>query len=214
MKLEDVKVGQILKDKFGNKYEVVQIDDADKDFMPVELKCVEFVKEVCFGRNIDIITKIEHHSWVLKNRLRILSSDSIVGEFLKNHYSHEYNSFVDGLNLVDLTFNDTNCRFLFGDAKAVKKVDVTLDDLYVDDVNYPTKDNSRIDDIIVDKSGVEYRIVAKYSSGIEAVYKREFIGVDGVVFNVNSKIYVPFPNDTQPNGTFTTKEFVKKINTF
>lgn len=29
MKLEDVKVGQILKDKFGNKFEVMTIDTSD-----------------------------------------------------------------------------------------------------------------------------------------------------------------------------------------
>lgn len=36
MKLEDVEIGQILKDKFGNKYKVVEIDKND-DFVPVEL---------------------------------------------------------------------------------------------------------------------------------------------------------------------------------
>ena len=35
MKLVGVKVGQILKDKFGNKYEVVQIDE-DVNFLKCE----------------------------------------------------------------------------------------------------------------------------------------------------------------------------------
>ena len=211
MKLKDVKVGQILKDKFGNKYEVVQIDDADSDFMPVELKCVEFVKEVCFGRNLDSITKVDDYSWILKNRLRILSSDSIVGEFLKEHYSNEYSSFDDGLNLVDLTFNDTNCRFLFGNAKAVKKVDVTLADLCIDDnKNYPTKDNTKLNDIIVDKNGVEYRIIARNNYDITVKYEREFVGIDGVIFNTHSTMCISFPDDRYENKFLTTKEFVFK----
>lgn len=75
-------------DKFGNKFEVTQIDDGD-DFMPVELKCVKFVKD----------------------RSIILSSDSIVGEFLKEHfYPSEYNSFED-LELIDITLNGVEYRF-------------------------------------------------------------------------------------------------------
>lgn len=208
MKLVGVKVGQILKDKFGNKFEVTQIDDGD-DFMPVELKCVKFVKDVCFGR--DTITKPNFHSWILKDRSKILSSDSIVGEFLKEHfYPSEYNSF-DDLELIDIVLNGVECRFLFGDAKAIKKVDVTLKDLCIDDnTNYPTKDNVRLDDIIVDKNGTEYRVIARNSTGIDVKYVREFVGIDGVVFNVNSTMYVPFSNSSYPDGMFTTKEFVFK----
>ena len=206
MKLEDVKVGQILKDKFGNKFEVTQID-TDDHFMPVELKCIEFVKNVCIGR--DKITKSNFHSWVLKDRSRILSSDSTIGEFLKEHFSNT--KTFDELEIIDLMLNGDECRFLFGDANAVKKIDVTLKDLVLDDnENYPTIHNIAIDDIIVDKRGTEYIVIAKYRYGVEVVYKREFTCMDGTVFNVNSKMVIPFPVNGQTNGIFTTKEFTKK----
>lgn len=46
--------------------------------------------------------------------------------------------------------------------------------------------------------------------GIEVKYKREFIGYNGKVFDINSKIYIPFPNSIYPDDTFTTKEFTFK----
>lgn len=47
MKLEDIKIGQFLKDKFGNRYKVVEVNE-DDDFAPVELKCVKFANSVYF----------------------------------------------------------------------------------------------------------------------------------------------------------------------
>lgn len=206
MKLEDVKIGQILEDKFGNKFEVTQIDTDDK-FMPVELKCVEFVKDVCIGR--DTITKPNFHSWVLKDRSRILSSDSTIGGFLKEHFSNT-KTFGE-LEIIDLMLNGDECRFLFGDANAIKKIDVTLKDLCLNgDEGYPTIHNTRIDDIIVDKFGVEYRVIAKYGTGIEVVYSTEFTGIDDRVFDVNAKMYVPFYNSGYTDDVLTTKEFKKK----
>ena len=150
MKLDDVKIGQILEDKFGNKFEVTQIDTDDK-LMPVGLKCVKFVKNVCTG--CTTITKPNFRFWVLKDRSRILSSDSIVGEFLKEHFSN-IKTFNDELKFIDVVLNGVECRFLFGDAKAVKQVDITLKDLCLNgDEEYPTNFNTRLNDIIVDKNG-------------------------------------------------------------
>lgn len=208
MKLEDVKAGQILKDKFGNKFEVTQID-TDDHFMPVELKCVEFVKDVCIG--CDKITKSNFHScvWVLKDRSRMLSSDSIIGEFLKEHFSNT-KTFGE-LEIIDLMLNGDECRFLFGDANVIKKIDVTLKDLCLNgDEECPIIYNTRIDDIIIDKNGTEYRIIAKYSTGIEIVYSTEFTGIDDKVFNVNAKMYIPFYNSGYTDDVLTTKEFKKK----
>ena len=56
MKLENVKIGQILKDKFGNKYEVDEIDEND-DLLPLKLRCIKFAKNVRFSHGDNIITK-------------------------------------------------------------------------------------------------------------------------------------------------------------
>ena len=207
MKLDDVKIGQILEDKFGNKFEVTQIDTDDK-LMPVGLKCVKFVKNVCTG--CTTITKPNFRFWVLKDRSRILSSDSIVGEFLKEHFSN-IKTFNDELKFIDVVLNGVECRFLFGDAKAVKQVDITLKDLCLNgDEEYPTNFNTRLNDIIVDKNGTEYRVIAKYSTSIEVVHSTEFTGLDDRVFDVNVRMYIPFYNKVYTDDVLTTKEFKKK----
>lgn len=208
MKLVGVKVGQILKDKFGNKYEVVQIDE-DDNFMPVELKCIKFVKDVRFGLRGDIIAKVGHYSWVLKDYSRILSSDSTVGEFLKRNFCSD--TCVDELKRINLSFNGIERDFVFGSAENIKKIEVTLKDLLIDDnENYPTKDNVRLDDIIVDKNGVEYTVISIDSNCIGVKYKTKFIGIDGTVFDTYSTMYIPFHYDTYEKSILATKEFVFK----
>lgn len=65
MKLEDVEIGQILKDKFGNKYKVVEIDKND-DFVPVGLECINFIKDVYFGHGMNYIKEVGSRAWILK----------------------------------------------------------------------------------------------------------------------------------------------------
>ena len=208
MKFVDVKVGQILKDKFGNKYEVAQIDEKD-NFMPVELKCIKFVKDVCFGLRGDIITKVGDYSWILKDYSSCLSFNSFVGEFLKCNFCPD--TCVDELKRIKLSFNEIERDFIFGSAENIRKIEVTLKDLLIDDnENYPTKDNVRLDDIIVDKNGAEYRVISRDSSGIGVKYKTKFIGINGTVFDTYSTTYIPFHYDTYEKGILTTKEFVFK----
>lgn len=63
MKLENVKVGMLLKDKFGNEYEVIEINRND-DFQPVRVKCVKFVKRVCFKTERDVIYRAGSMAWI------------------------------------------------------------------------------------------------------------------------------------------------------
>lgn len=44
MRLEDIKIGMRLVDKYGNEYEVNKLTE-DKQ-MPVKLKCTKFVREI------------------------------------------------------------------------------------------------------------------------------------------------------------------------
>lgn len=209
MKLEDIKIGQILKDKFGNKYEVKEID-ADY-FMPVYLKCIKFVKNVRFAAAMNIIDKVGSNSWILKDCSKILSSDDYVGEFLKKYFRFRPNETFEELKCIELKLDGEKNHFLFGNNAAIKQIDLTLRDLYIDDnKNYPTKDNTRLYDIIVDKNDVEYTVISRDGSGIGVKYKTKFIGIDGTVFDTYSTMYIPFHYDTYEKGILTTKEFVFK----
>lgn len=208
MELEDVEIGQILKDKFGNKYKVVEIDKND-DFVPVGLECINFIKDVYFGHGMNYIKKVGSHAWILKDYSKCLSSNSLVGEFLKRNFC--LNICGNELKRIEFSVNGVKRDFVFGLPENIMKIEVTLKDLCIDDdINYPTKYNTRLDDVIIDKLGTEYIVIARNDAGIEVKYKREFIGYNGKVFDINSKIYIPFPNSIYPDDTFTTKEFVFK----
>lgn len=48
MKLEDVKIGQIVVDKFGNEYEITYVDYNNK-VTPVEMVCIKFIEKSYVG---------------------------------------------------------------------------------------------------------------------------------------------------------------------
>ena len=50
MKLEDIKVGQTVVDKFGNEYVV---ENVNHGWMPVYLRCTKFVKRVGLNPRFD-----------------------------------------------------------------------------------------------------------------------------------------------------------------
>ena len=49
MKLKDIEIGQVLKDKFGNKYKVTSVED--NDLQSVMVTCIEFKQDVCVSNS-------------------------------------------------------------------------------------------------------------------------------------------------------------------
>lgn len=45
MKLKDIRIGMKVVDEYNNEYEVVDIDENEK-LMPVQLKCIKFLKDI------------------------------------------------------------------------------------------------------------------------------------------------------------------------
>ena len=163
----------------------------------------------CFGHSNNHITEIGSRVWVLKDYSRLISSNGFVGEFLKRNFCPDIN--VDELRRIELSFDGIKRDFVFGNQENIGKIEVTLKDLCIsDNTDYPTKYNTTLDDVIVDKFDNEYTVIAKYDYGIDVKCKRELTGVDGNTFNITSKIYIPFPNSTYPDGMFTTRVFKKK----
>ena len=80
MKLENVKIGQILKDKFGNKYEVMNVDTRD-NVQSVEVRCVEFKKMVCLSNLY--IYKLGDTEYLINDKSFLLSLDSPTGKKLQ-----------------------------------------------------------------------------------------------------------------------------------
>lgn len=66
MKLEDIKVGQTVVDKFGNEY-VVEIVDYDDDLMPVWLRCTKFVEWVVVQERGVMFRYVGDCFWIYKS---------------------------------------------------------------------------------------------------------------------------------------------------
>ena len=66
MKLEDIEVGQIVVDKFGNEY-VVEIVNYD-DWMPVYLRLTKFVKRVVVQKHGLMFECVDDYFWIYKSK--------------------------------------------------------------------------------------------------------------------------------------------------
>ena len=86
MKLKDIKVGQVVVDKFGNEYIVNTI--TENKLMPIGLKCIKFIKNI----SVQDMGKIEFHKvgqsfYIYKSKKRALKhgdySDCITVKSLK-----------------------------------------------------------------------------------------------------------------------------------
>ena len=65
MKVEDIKIGQTVVDKFGNEY-VVEIVDCD-DSMPVYLRCTKIVKYVVVQKHGVMFECVDDYFWIYKS---------------------------------------------------------------------------------------------------------------------------------------------------
>lgn len=73
MRLKEMKVGQIVADKFGNEYEVREISECDK--MPVLLRCIKFVKEISVQNLFDVkFREVGQTFYIYKSRNAARSS--------------------------------------------------------------------------------------------------------------------------------------------
>lgn len=86
MKLEDVKVGQIVKDEFDNEYIIEKITGDDS--MPVKLKCTKFLKPIQVQKLGDVyFNKAGKSFYIYKSKKVVLEkgcdTDCITVESLK-----------------------------------------------------------------------------------------------------------------------------------
>ena len=74
MKLEDIRVGQTVVDKFGNEY-VVEIVDND-DSMPVYLRCTKIVEWVVVQKHGVMFECVDDYFWIYKSE-KVAKKDGI-----------------------------------------------------------------------------------------------------------------------------------------
>ena len=74
MKVEDIKVGQTVIDKFGNEY-VVEIVDCD-DSTPVYLRCTKIVKRVVDQQCGVMFECVDDCLWIYKSE-KVAKKDGV-----------------------------------------------------------------------------------------------------------------------------------------
>ena len=66
MKQKEVKIDQIVVDKYGNEYEVYDVDYTN-DILVVALKCIKHVKDIRVYNDI-YFTAVDHIFWIYKSK--------------------------------------------------------------------------------------------------------------------------------------------------
>ena len=202
MKLEDVKLGQILKDKFGNKYRVTSI--TNDDLQSVFVTCIEFKQKVCVGDFS--INECGYRVWLLNDRNILLSDESPSGKKIAKKF--ELFSFLKSYQKITISFGFKNQNFLLCRSSFIDKIDVTLSDLEEDVVvpDYLTEDNIKIGMKVSDGLGNEYIVDDYVDDSVELLLNMETTSVDGESCVMPMKTRIKFYNETEKH-LITTKNF-------
>ena len=205
MKFEDVKIGQILLDSLGNKYEVMNIKHSSKCY-PVFLKCVEFREAISIDKYATV-TGINQTFWIVRDRSMLLSIDSGPGKFIKENF---YSSLALSNNLEYITLEvQGRCKrdYILGRGPVINKIGLTLSELEVIDDNYLSLNNTARGMKITDGAGNKYTVFDYNVEAIRLSYNFKLIGINGETRNVDAVIRVPYYNPGSIGNRCTTKDF-------
>lgn len=193
MKLEDVKLGQILKDKFGNKYKVTAIEK--NDLQSVIVTCIEFKKEVCVG-DLSIIG-LGDAVWLLNDRSILLSLESSSGEKIAKNL--KFTAFSKPFKKITISSGFDSQDFLLCQPFFFNKIDVTLSDLEECDASSDrlTKDNVKIGMTVSDGLGNTYEVIDYSIHSVKLELKMETVNVNGEGRKFYMHMWVSYESDVE-----------------
>lgn len=205
MKFEDVKVGQILEDKIGNKYEVMRIVDSNKIY-PVFLKCIEFRKAVTID-SYTTVTGIWQTFWIIRDRSMLLSIDNGPGKFIKENF---YSSLAlsNGLQSITITASvGTERTYILARSSTIAQIQLTLSGLEAISDDYLSLNNIRTGMKVVDGAGNEYVVVDHNAVSVKLLRKIQITTIGGTSKTIETVVRVPYWNHSSDDGPCTTKDF-------
>ncbi len=70
MKLKEIKIGQIVVDRFGNEYIVKEVDrdSSPYNIMPIRIKCIKLLKSILVQRNDVLFCEVGQSFWIYKSK--------------------------------------------------------------------------------------------------------------------------------------------------
>ncbi len=190
MKLCDVNVGQILEDRYGNKYEVVTISEGN-NFYPVLIKCVDF-KQPVGTDGYGGITDVGQGTWVLKDRSALLSVEEGAGKFFKENF---YSSLALSNSLEQITVelsNGSKRHYLLGRQSTIDNITMTLEDMNPVEDDCLTKDNIQIGMTVIDGVGNEYEVISCDRNSAHLSRTIEITTIEGIAKTIDVTVCVPF----------------------
>lgn len=204
MKFEDVKIGQILKDVYGNRYEVIDIMHENKYF-PILVKCVEFKKSVKVDM-YSFLTDVNQTLWILKDRSLMLSVDNGLGKIVKDNF-YPGSELLKSLEQITIDIAGIKLHYLLGHQSIVDSIDLTLSEMEIVEDDYLTRDNVKIGMTVIDGLGNEYVVIGYGARFVQMTNNMKFTNMDGMVKNIDVAMYVPYYNGCDAENVCTTKDF-------
>lgn len=204
MKLENVKIGQILKDKFGNKYEVMNVDTRD-NVQSVEVRCVEFKKMVCLSNLY--IYKLGDTEYLINDKSFLLSLDSPTGKKIAENL--KITVLPKCFRPIKISLGANSQTFLLTRQETIDGIDVTLSDLEEDVVvDYLTEDNVKLGMKVIDGIGNEYVVDDTVDDSVCLLFNMETTNIDGESCVISLKTWIPFYDENNEKDVITTKDFL------
>lgn len=203
MKLENVKVGQILKDKFGNKFEVMTIDKSD-NVQSVEVKCVEFKKSVCVSNLY--INRLGDNEYLINDKSLLISLESLSGEKIVKNLN--FTVLPKCFKQIKISSGYNSQTFLVAHQETIDKIDVTLSDLEDVSPDYLTSNNVKLGMTVSDGLGNEYVVVDVDNDLVQLSMNMNTATVNGKSCVIDFKTWIPFYDENNENDdVITTKDF-------
>ena len=194
MKFKDIKVGQILEDRFGNKYEVMDITGGTKCY-PVSLRCVGFRKTVTID-SYTTVTGLDQTFWIVRDRSMLLSIEEGPGRFIKENF---YSSLALSNSLEYITLEVQGGRkrdYILGRREVINKIGLTL-----------SEDNVKMRMKVIDGLSNEY-IVSDYGTeAVKLLRSFKITTINGATRHIETAIRVPYYKVGTPDNMCTTKDF-------
>lgn len=204
MKFEDVKVGQVLEDVYGNRFKVLNIMH-DNKYFPILVKCVEFKKSVKVDM-YSFLTGFNQTLWILKDRSLMLSVDNGLGKFVKDNFYPD-SELLKSLEQIIIDVAGIKRHYLLGQQSTVDSIELTLSEMDVIEYDYLTSSNVKVGMKVIDGVGNEYVVIDFNTEAVKLSNNTKFTSMDGMSKNIVATVRVPYYNDGVSEDACTTKDF-------
>ena len=205
MKFENVKVGQILEDIYGNRYKVLSTSTGNPAY-PVFLECIKFKKAILVDSSTTV-TDTEQTFWIVRDSSILLSIDEGPGKFIKENF---YSSLALSNSLEYITLQVEGGRkrdYILGRGQTINKIGLTLSELEVAVEDYLTPNNITNRMKVIDGLGNQYTVFDYGTEAVRLSRSYSITATNGATRDVDVVLRIPYYKAGITENMCTTKDF-------